>query len=83
LDILLDSLDKDDLAELEAAWLHTAHLCCLYANIHRGKGQKPYKVEDFMPILGGKPKQKQPQTWHDHLRILEMLTVLHGGEDMR
>lgn len=46
---------------------------CILANVHRGKDQKPYKIEDFMP--GGRKKQ----TVEDHMALLEAVTKAFGG----
>lgn len=36
------------------AWTHTAQICALYANAHRGKGKRPFRPEDFYPFKARK-----------------------------
>ena len=48
------------------------------ANVNRGKNQKPYKVEDFMPKF-----EKQNQTAEEMIQIASMFTTGMGGLDLR
>jgi len=48
------------------------------ANVNRGKNQKPYKVEDFMPKY-----QKGKQTTNQMIQTAAMMTVANGGVDLR
>lgn len=48
------------------------------ANVNRGKGQKPYKVEDFMPIF-----EKEPQSVDQMVQIAAIMTAGLGGQDLR
>ena len=49
------------------------------ANVNRGKNQKAYKVEDFMPRY----KKKPPQTENEMLQIAAMTTAANSGVDLR
>jgi hypothetical protein len=31
-------------------WAHTAQICALFANCHRGKGKRPFTPQDFYPF---------------------------------
>jgi len=44
------------------------------ANVNRGKNDKPYKVEDFMPKF-----EKETQSPEQMIQIAEMLTIANGG----
>jgi hypothetical protein len=70
-DELLGSLDAVDIAEWmafdriepfgeERADLRMAIVACTIANANRGKGQKAFKVDDFMPKF--EPRKKQTVT---------------------
>lgn len=41
-------------ARQKSDWAHTSNLLALLANIHRGKGQRPFRAADFDPYGGGK-----------------------------
>lgn len=45
-------------ARQKSDWAHTSNLLALLANIHRGKGQRPFKAADFDPYGGGGKKAK-------------------------
>jgi len=47
------------------------------ANVFRGKEQKPFKPDDFMP------KEKKKQDWRTQLQMVEMLNKALGGKDKR
>jgi hypothetical protein len=76
---LLQSLDSKELTEWMAYeqiepfgqsmenW-RMAMICCTIANCHRGKNDKVFKVEDFMPS-----SEKHEQTWEDHLKLCKVL----------
>ena len=49
------------------------------ANANRGKGKKPAKVEDFMPVFGG----KREQTVDEQISFAAMMTAALGGVDQR
>lgn len=36
--------------EERRSWAHTAQICALFANCHRGKGKRPFRPEDFYPF---------------------------------
>jgi hypothetical protein len=48
------------------------------ANVNRGKNDKPYKVEDFMPKF-----EKQNQNQDQMLQVASMYTEMLGGLDLR
>jgi len=48
------------------------------ANVNRGKNQKAYKVEDFMPKF-----EKHNQTADEQIQIAAMFTAANGGSDFR
>lgn len=48
------------------------------ANVNRGKGRKPYDVEDFMPKF-----EKQNQTQEEMIQLAAMFTGSMGGSDLR
>lgn len=48
------------------------------ANINRGKNDKPYKVEDFMPKF-----EKQSQSQDQMIQVASMYTEMLGGADLR
>jgi len=48
------------------------------ANVNRGKGQKPYKVEEFMPKF-----ENEPQSVDQMVQIAAMMTAGLGGQDLR
>ena len=48
------------------------------ANVNRGKNQRAYKVDDFMPKF-----EKQDQTPDQMIQIAEMFTLGLGGSDLR
>ena len=43
----------------ERADVRSAMICCLLANINRGKGKKAYKISDFMLDFGRKKTDQQ------------------------
>lgn len=62
----------------EADSLGHAITASTIANVNRGKNQKAYKVEDFMPKF-----EKQIQSTDQMLFIAETLTIASGGLDLR
>ena len=61
----------------EAGYLGHAITSKVIADVNREKGQKPYKVTDFMP---GK---KQKQTVAEMIQIASVMTRGMGGKDLR
>lgn len=51
------------------------------ADVNRGKGQAPYKVEDFMPKFKG-PGDEGPMPWENMLQKMRAYTAAVGGEDL-
>jgi 2C-methyl-D-erythritol 2,4-cyclodiphosphate synthase len=47
------------------------------ANANRGKNDKPYKVEDFMP------KYKKTSSPEQMKQVAQMVTLAQGGQDLR
>ena len=48
------------------------------ANIHRPKGHRAYKIEEFMPKF-----EKKEQSVDEMLQMAQMLTIGLGGKDLR
>jgi hypothetical protein len=62
----------------DADYLGDAITASTVANVNRGKGQKPYKVEDFMPKF-----EKKEQSIDQMVQIAAIVTASLGGQDMR
>jgi len=52
--------------------LRQAITSMVIANVNRGKNQKAFKPEDFMPFE--KPKKRKPQTEEEMMAMLNLLT---------
>ena len=63
----------------DAGFLGHAITSKTIADVNRGKGQKAYKVSDFMPKLGKKKKQ----TVEEMIQFAQVITVGLGGKDLR
>jgi len=63
----------------EAGYVGHAITASTVANVNRGKGQKAYDVQDFMPTMG----KKEPQTVAEMIQFAEMYTIALGGKDLR
>jgi hypothetical protein len=50
------------------------------ANVHRGKDQQPYDIEDFMPK---RAEEKKDQTEEEMIAMAAMWTVAFDGQDKR
>lgn len=48
------------------------------ANINRGKGQKAYTIDQFMPKWEEAAEPKRKQTWQEQKRIFELLALAHS-----
>lgn len=59
--------------------LRAAIVAATIANANRGKNQKAYKVEDFMPKLGD--DEEQEPDWESMLERVRGLNAAFGGED--
>jgi len=55
--------------EERARWMHTATVCALLANCHRGKNRRPYKAADFYPF--DIPKVEDSMTAEDVRQLIE------------
>lgn len=62
----------------EADSIGSAITSSTVANVNRGKNQKAYKPEDFMPKF-----EKGQQTPAQMLQIAEAFTYSLGGQDLR
>ena len=49
------------------------------ANVNRGKNQKAFKPEDFMPERA----THKPKGWREHKSLVEILNMAFGGKDLR
>lgn len=60
---------------------HRAYsITALLANIHRGKGQPPYKLADFLPRWESSHKPPAPeQHWMQSKCILRSITTAHNA----
>ena len=63
---------------MEADYLGHAITASTVANVNRGKNQKAYKVEDFMPKF-----EREIQTPDQQIQIAAMFTASMGGKDLR
>lgn len=81
----LNLLHASYITNLEVEDYRFAHLCSVFANIHRNaKKQKPYKPEDFKLNRRGKAgvakeAEQRKQTWQQQLSHLKAVTVAFGG----
>lgn len=64
----------------EASYYGSAVVASTVANVHRAKGSKAYKVEEFLPRFG---KRKESQSVDEMLQFARMMTVAMGGQDLR
>lgn len=62
----------------ERADLRSAIVATTVANAHRGKHQRPYRVEEFMPRF-----ERYPKSPEEMLAYVEMLNAAFGGKDLR
>ncbi len=62
----------------ERADLRSAIVATNIANGNRAKGQKPYKIEDFMPKF-----EKKSQSREEMIQVAAMMTAALGGQDRR
>jgi hypothetical protein len=60
--------------------LRAAIVAATIANANRGKNQKAFKVEDFMPRLGDDEEEREPD-WESMLERVRGLNAAFGGED--
>ena len=60
--------------------LQAAMICMLVANVNRGKGQRPFRVQEFLPEYW--PHSAEPD-WQRQLAMVEMLNAAMGGDDLR
>lgn len=58
-----------------------AIIAATIANANRTKKGKAFKPADFMPNWGQATRAAQPQTEHDHLRLIRGLNRAFGGEE--
>lgn len=67
----------------ERADLRMAIIASTIANANRDpkKRRKPFKPEDFLPKFDR--SQREPQSWQEQLKIVELLNVAFGGRDLR
>ena len=63
----------------DAGFLGHAITSKTIADVNRGKGQKAYKVSDFMPNLG----EKKKQTVDEMIQFAQVVTIGMGGKDLR
>jgi hypothetical protein len=76
-DLLARRHNKNETYKHKLTDIRIARLCCLLANIHRGSGQKPYKVEDFLPQKTS--ESKKVQTLEEQWAVVKMLNTAFGG----
>lgn len=73
-DAYLDTLEVED-----ERW---AVIYTMYRNSHRKKGEKAFKVDQFIPDRRGGKKEKAPkkqQTWKEQLAVARAVTLAFGG----
>ena len=62
----------------DTAFIGHAITASTVANIHRAKGQRAYKIEEFMPKF-----EKTEQSVDEMIQVAQMLTIGMGGKDLR
>jgi hypothetical protein len=62
----------------DADYLGSAIVAQTVANVNRSKGQRPYKVKEFLPKFDDKP-----QSVDEMMQFAEVFTHALGGEDRR
>lgn len=60
-----------------------ATICKTIADVHKGRNQKPYKLEHFLlkyktETLDAPPAPKPKQTWQQQLNIAKILALAHN-----
>jgi hypothetical protein len=55
-----------------------ASIATMIANVNRGKGQKAYKLEDF--VLKFEQEPQRQQTWQEQLKIMQLLARAHATD---
>lgn len=60
--------------------VRTAQITCVLANQNRKKGQKAYKITDFMPKRDIGVAQKRKQTVEEQIAIARSVTLAFGGK---
>ena len=63
----------------EASYFGHAITASTIANVNRQKGQRVYKVDEFVP----KFERKKAQSVDQMLQVAEMMTIGLGGKDLR
>ena len=63
-----------------AEYVGHALVASTIANVNRGKDQKAYEIEDFLPQYA---EEKEDQTEEDMIAMAAMWTAAMGGEDKR
>lgn len=63
---------------MNAHFLGHAVVAKTVADVNRGKGQRAYKVEDFVPKF-----EEEEQGLDQLLQFAQMMTITMGGEDKR
>lgn len=61
----------------ERADMRAAIIASTIANVNRSKGQKAYKVEDFMPRF-----DRQEEQGGDPVAFARLMTLALGGQDL-
>ena len=62
--------------------VRSAIIAQVVANANRGKNQRPYTVQDFMPKFKT-PGMEERMPWEQMLQKMEAYTIAAGGEDLR
>lgn len=61
--------------------LRTAQIVCILANIHRKKGSRTFRPQDFMPgLLSRSRPELRRQTPEEMLQKAKQITLLFGGK---
>ena len=67
----------------ERADLRAALIAATFANAHRPKGRRPFKLEDFLLRFQDPTAEPAAQTPDEMLRFVEELNRALGGKDLR
>jgi hypothetical protein len=59
----------------EADWVRAAMIACVIANANRGRNQRAFRIEDFMP----RRRRKKPMTGRQMLNVFKQFAAAHNA----
>jgi NAD-dependent DNA ligase len=65
--------------ELRADY-RAASIVQVIANVNRGKGQRPYKIDDFVIRFDDDYKPTRKQTWQEQQKIAYLIAAAYNAE---